>query len=248
MPILVRPLAIVEANGALLFSTGSQIYRRVDGAAPTYALAQDDTDLLATGEVIDPNVGGIRGLTAIPASSGSGNSLLFFWAPDGTSNSKGCVYRLDFSSTGPYTRTLEACMNNLISTYLGGSPVSYVLGAYNNFYPVTNPATGQINYVFGLDCWVAGNYVSITETQAGKTGGMYSGAMYAMRLGPGTYQVGEVNGHHNSANPALVSIYTAVLSPFATESNVLYFGGYDPNNVNSHNTAWSFKSWIATAL
>ena len=246
-PLAVRPLAIIEANGALLFSAGSQIFRRIDGTAPSYVVAQDDTDLLASGEVIDPNIGGIRGLSAIPSTTGSGSSLLFLWAPDST-NSKGCVYRLDLTATGSYSRTQEICLNSLISSYLGGAPVAYVLGAYNNFYPVTNPATALINYVFGLDSWVSGSNVAFTQTQTGKTGGMYAGAMYAIRRGPGNYQVGEVNGHYNSSNPALVSIYTAVLSPFASESNVLYFGGYDPNNVNSHNTAWSFKAWLATAV
>lgn len=247
-PLPVRPLAIVEANGALLFSTGSQIYRRIDGGSPTYALAHDDSDLLASGETIDPNVGGIRGLSAIAATAGKGNSLLFMWAPDGSANARGCVYRLDLTGSGAYSRTQEACMDALVASYLGNATVSFVLGAYNNFYPVTAPATGQPGQVFGLESWVSGAKLPTAEGQSGKVGGMYAGAMYGLRLGPGNYQVAEVNGRYNSANPALVSIYTVVGSPFPSEGNVLYFGGYDPNNTSSHNTAWGFKAWLSSAL
>jgi len=40
-----RPLAIVEANGDLLFSAGRKIYRRIDGATPSYQIIGDMSDL-----------------------------------------------------------------------------------------------------------------------------------------------------------------------------------------------------------
>ena len=44
-PLLTRPLAIVEANGGMVFSAGAAIYRRIDGPAPTYERIAEMTDL-----------------------------------------------------------------------------------------------------------------------------------------------------------------------------------------------------------
>jgi hypothetical protein len=89
-PVATRPLSIVEANGALLFSADKFVYRRIDGAQPRYALVQDLSDLHA-GNTFSP-VGGIRGMTAIANPQGNGQSLIFVWAPG--NGSKACMFRL----------------------------------------------------------------------------------------------------------------------------------------------------------
>ena len=72
-PVETRPLAIIEANGDLLFSAGRKIYRRNDGPKPAYQIVEDMSDLFPT---IPRNAtGGIRGLTAIPNPNGKGDSL-----------------------------------------------------------------------------------------------------------------------------------------------------------------------------
>jgi hypothetical protein len=76
----MRPLAIVEANGWLLFSAGALIYRRVDGMSPRYETIMDMSSAVpADAHRIAPNgatdlsqAGGIRGLTAIASPKGSG--------------------------------------------------------------------------------------------------------------------------------------------------------------------------------
>jgi poly(A) polymerase len=50
-----RPLAMIEANNCLLFSSGKLIYRRNDGASPSYTIVHDMSDLYP-GNVI-PAVG-----------------------------------------------------------------------------------------------------------------------------------------------------------------------------------------------
>jgi hypothetical protein len=72
-PVETRPLAIIEANGDLLFSAGRKMYRRTDGAMPSYQIIGDMSD--AYPAVPKSGAGGIRRLTAIPNPNGKGESL-----------------------------------------------------------------------------------------------------------------------------------------------------------------------------
>ena len=92
----VRALGMAVANGRLYFSVGGQLFVRTDGASPSWTIAWQ-----IPGQV-NTEVGGIRGLTAVPspASSGATNreqvlneSLLLVWTPNG--RSVGEIYRLD---------------------------------------------------------------------------------------------------------------------------------------------------------
>lgn len=60
-PVGVRPLGLCEAGGALFFSSGARVYRRVDGAAPTWEVWTK----MDAGGVLNPAIGGIRGLSAV---------------------------------------------------------------------------------------------------------------------------------------------------------------------------------------
>jgi len=44
-PVETRPLAITEANGDLVFSSGRKIYRRIDGDKPSYQIIADLSDI-----------------------------------------------------------------------------------------------------------------------------------------------------------------------------------------------------------
>ncbi len=70
-----RILSIIESNGSLLFTTGAQIFRRINGFSPSYVLVHDMHDLLH-GNVAS-EIGGIRGLTVIPNPKGPEESLIF---------------------------------------------------------------------------------------------------------------------------------------------------------------------------
>jgi hypothetical protein len=80
-PTDTRILALVEANESLFFSSGSKIYKRIDGQNPRYVLVTDMSDLHdehATRAQLS-EIGGIRGLTVIANPSGSGESWIFIW-------------------------------------------------------------------------------------------------------------------------------------------------------------------------
>ena len=120
----VRVMAIIEANNSLLFSSGPYIYRRNDGASPSYALVANTSDL-PQGVAI-PVADGIRGMTTIPNPEGTGDSILFAWMD--------CIYRLDPDGLGGYTRNSEACLASSVEAYLGLT-ASWVLAAYNDMLP-----------------------------------------------------------------------------------------------------------------
>jgi hypothetical protein len=243
-PLTMRSLAIVEANGALFFSSDRSVYRRVDGPQPRFEKAWQIDDTVG-GSTFSP-VGGIRGLTAIANPAGPGQSLILVFAPGNRSRS--CVLRFDPTASGGYARTDETCLDGVIQRYLNGNPVPYVLAGYNELLPVADPATNETKYVIGMSEWVVGHAVRTTQGK-GKDGGYYSGALYAVRDAGGRYAMHEVNGRIAPSNPDLVATRAYTLSPFAEDGGrTIYFGGYDCNFVSSSDTAWIFRTSLANAL
>ncbi len=241
-----RPLALIEANGALLFSAGKRIYQRTDGPTPSWNVIVDESDLLSGIVIVNAAAGGIRGLTAIPAPNGLGDSLIFLWMPgsdSGSNSDEGLILRLDPDGKGGYQQFREASTASLLSTYLG-TVISAPMGAYNNFLTVIDPTTGHEVYLFGMQTNIPGNTALPNYGQR-----FYAGALYVIRDSAGQYRVHEVNGKFPAANPPLVSVRSYVLSPFpADQEKVIYFGGFDANYIPGSNMAWIFRTSLEKAL
>jgi len=242
-PVETRPLAMIEAGGDLLFSAGRKIYRRNDGTSPSYTVVYDISDLYS-GAVVQAD-GGIRGLTAIPCPSGKGESLLFAVSEGGSA--RGAIYRLDPTKEGRYTRVCEVYLDQLMSKYLNGNPVHFVLPAYNDLHPVVDPATNETVHLIGFESWISGHRFPLWGEN--KEGGFYAGGMYAIRDKNGHYRLKEVNGRSTPSKPSLVSIRAIATSPFkGHEGEIVYFGGHDGNMKPSHNMAWIFSTSCKNAL
>ena len=226
-PLSIRPLGIEVANGKLYFSSGSKLYRRIDGVSPSYVIDHDFSDLGAT---INSAVGGIRGLTTIDNPSGTDEAFLLMWSPNG--QSQGVIYRLEQDSGG-FNRIYETKLSLLIENFLVGSNASYVLGAYNEFYKYIDPLSNDTLYLLGFEANIAGGG-HLTWN------GYYKGALFAKRYTDGQYSIEEINGTIGLNDNALVANRCYVKSPFSNE-NALYFGGFDPNSNFSTNMAWVFK-------
>lgn len=235
-----RPLALIEANDALLFSAGKRIYQRIDGPSPRWNVMVDESDQLLG--IVNAAAGGIRGLTAIPSPNGIGDSLIFLWMP-GFSADQGLIVRLDPDGKGGYQQFREASTASLLSTYLG-IPIISPIGAYNDFLAVTDPITGGEVYIFGMETSIPDN------TALPNYGpGFYAGALYVIRYSAEQYRVHEVNGKFPADNPPLVSVRCYALSPFsADQGKVIYFGGFDANYIPGSNMAWVFRTSLAEAL
>jgi len=228
-PLAVRPLGITSANGSLFFSSGGRIYRREDGPEPSYLVAHDLSDLAPR---IRSEVGGVRGLTAVAAPEGSGESLLFMWSPDGAA--QGEMIRLDRTPEGGFTRHQEAVLADLIRDYTGASKVQYVLGAYNDLLAVRSQVTGSSQHLVGLEFRGAGPELPTWER------GYYRGALYAVRDAERRYRIERVGGPDGADEAPLVATRCYAPSPFG-EDTAIYFGGHDPNGIRSTNMAWVYR-------
>jgi hypothetical protein len=227
-PLSIRSLGIEIANGALHFSSGSKLYRRIDGVSPSYVIEHDFSDLGAT---INSAVGGIRGLTTINNPSGVDDPFLLMWCPNG--QSQGTIYRLEPDGAGGFNRIYETKLSLLIASFLVGSNASYVLGAYNEFYEYIDPISNDTIHLVGFEAKISGGGHPVWN-------GYYKGGLFAKRVSNGQYSIEEINGTIGANDTALVANRCYVASPFPGESAV-YFGGFDPNSNTATNMAWVYK-------
>ena len=227
-PLDIRPLGIEVANGALHFSSGSKLYRRIDGISPNYVIDHDFSDL---GAKINSAVGGIRGLTKIDNPSGINDALLLMWCPNG--QSQGIIYRLEPDGVGGFNRIYETELASLIEGFLPGAITSYVLGGYNEFYNYIDPLSSDTFHLVGFEANISGGGHPTWN-------GYYKGALFAKRFSNGLYSIEEINGTININSESLVANRCYVSSPFSDE-NALYFGGFDPNSNTATNMAWVYK-------
>lgn len=227
-PLSIRPLGITTANEALYFSSGNKLYRRSDGISPTYTIAHDMSDLSTS---INSAVGGIRGLTTLSRPASQTDALLLMWCPGG--KSQGIIYRLEPDGSGGFNRLLEIDVAVLVETYLPGTDVRYLLGAYNEFYEYVDPLTADTLHIVGMEARIQGGGYP-------EWNGFYRGALFAKRDTRGQYSLEEVNGIIGKNDKALVANRCYILSPFGQE-DAIYFGGFDPNSNAATNRAWVFK-------
>ncbi|MBT5783434.1 MAG: hypothetical protein HOI03_09720, partial [Candidatus Marinimicrobia bacterium] len=127
----------------------------------------------------------------------------------------------------------ETKISLLVENYLSGSSVSYLLGAYNEFYEYTDPLTNDTYHIIGFES-------SILSALHPIWNGYYSGALFAKRDNNMQYTLEEVNGAIGMNDTDLVAIRCYVKSPFDSDQSI-YFGGFDPNGNISTNMAWIYK-------
>jgi poly(A) polymerase len=251
-----RILSIVEANDSLFFSEGTKVFRRVDGPTPRWVVVADlsaeaspDTD-----RALFQSIGGIRGLSAIDGPVPGRQSLIFMWHP-GKRSSRGCIMRLDPQPDGSYVRVAEACLAQQIGKHIGGAPIGYVAGAYNNFMPLRDPRSGELLHIVGLEAFISATTEGrrleplIAHNMRTDKGGFYAGGMYGLRDARGRWRIGEVNGKYRPGRPELVSIYTVAMSPFSDPGRqIVYLGGYDPDDYPSSDTAWVYSTDLSNLI
>jgi len=240
----VRGLAFAEADGVLFVSAGEEIYRRNDGANPSWTRVFETGAAKSSGAL-----GGIRGMTAIDNPSGSGHSLLFMWAV--VEGNRGCMIRLDQDGSGGFTRTEETCLADQISTYLGGVTVYMTIGAYNDALEVESNGSSVhlIGFQAHIDC---ANYpctqFELEVAGAPAEAGFYSGGIFFIRRAAGEYELNEVGGPILSNEPPRVAVRAYGASPFQSEAGQIYFGGHDCNEVTTTDTAWAMRGTVAEVL
>ena len=126
------------------------------------------------------------------------------------------------------------------------------LGGYSKIFPVTDPATGKVVHLVGMEETVqnADRSVVWPQSNVSQKNVFYSGAVYGVRRGTaaGDYTTGEVNGYYKKGDPVLEAPRAFAMSPFKGEENVVYIGGFDTNFHNATNMAWIFKAGATTII
>ena len=249
--VAMRIMGIAAADGALFFSSGNLIYRRADGASPTWSVVHEQS-----GVSTNHAIGGIRGLSSIDNPRDPAQSSLIFQAGDLL-----LIFRIDFDQSADGAMEQEVCLASMFDDYLGVAPPNnarYMIGAYNQFVPVQ--ADNTTVWLVGFQARMG--IVTTTPTLPFPTTAMgtrrpasdqyYSGAPFAIRRGPQTYEINEVGGRFYDTNTSLkplVSTRTFAASPFDPESETVFFGGFDCNfGPNISDTAWVYRAVPIGAL
>ncbi|MHC4744423.1 MAG: hypothetical protein ACYS8Z_21120, partial [Planctomycetota bacterium] len=231
-PVAIRPMSFAEADGSLYASAGTSIYRRIDGAAPSWEKVYTDN----TPEHWE--LGGIRGLTAVASPSGLGQSLLFSHTDR--------IIRIDPDED--HKATVELKIRELMKKELGPEIKGNIIAAYSSMLPVTDSATGRVVHIAG----VQGRLERRRKDKPFSPDtffGYYPGASYLIRRSDRTYLLKEVNGRWAPGKPMLLAARTFAVSPFPAHSGrYIYFGGFDANFFPALDTAWIFGASLETVL
>ncbi|MBC8099144.1 MAG: hypothetical protein H7Y11_06855, partial [Armatimonadetes bacterium] len=222
-----RPMAFAVANGVLHTAAAPRVLRRLDGAAPRWEEVYRYE--LNTGR---GGNSGLRGLTTVPNPSGMGESLLA--ALEG---GRGKMVRLDPQPTLPYRAVLELdIMANLSAAW--GYDTTYVVVANSDMTWIPDPTTGE-----------AALFISVQHHPAQAR----DDAVYYIRRmaanGEPAYTLVTIDNTQLDPPIVLNSTRAISLSPFAEDNGrVVYIGGYDADNVPSHNTAYALRASIEAAF
>jgi hypothetical protein len=231
-PVTVRPMSFAEANGRLYASVGAAVYRRNDGPAPAWEKVYSDN----TPEHWE--LGGIRGLTAVPSPGGSGESILFSHTDR--------IIRVD--PNDGYKATVELEIRQLLEKGWGTAVRGSIIAAYSDMMPLRDPVTGRTVHIMGVEGRIE---------RGGKDGtyrpdtffGWYAGGSYLIRESDRSYRLKEVNGRWAPGKPRLVAPRAYVVSPFPEDAGGhIYFGGFDCNFFPALDTAWIFRAAVETVL
>ena len=133
-PVSIRPMAFAVANGTLYASAGVSVYRRTDGTAPAWEKVYSDS----TPEHWE--LGGIRGLTAVPSPGGPGESILFSHTDR--------IIRVD--PNDDHKSTVELRIRPLLAKSWGTEVPGSVIAAYSDMMPLKDPTTGRTVHIMGV--------------------------------------------------------------------------------------------------
>jgi len=231
-PVSIRPMAFVEANGSLYASAGVSVYRRKDGASPVWEKVYSD-DTREHWEL-----GGIRGLTAVPSPNGSGESILFSHTDR--------IIRID--PKDDHKATVELQIRQLLEKNWGTAVTGSIIAAYSDMLPLRDPATGHTVHIMGVQGRIERGGRDRTY-RPDTFFGWYAGGSYLIRESDQGYRLKEVNGRWTPGKPKLVAPRTFVVSPFPDDAGGhVYFAGFDANFFPALDTAWVFRASIETVL
>src|SRR5260370_6428881 len=228
----LRVSSFADCNGRLYAAIGHQIYERSDGPEPRWRLVYTN-----------PHPGrsetGLRGLTAVPNPSGSGEVLLA--AVQGDADR---IVRVDPNDGSEAT---ELDLGSFLST-AWQSRIGYVIAAYNDMARIRDPQRGDL-LLMGLEAFIPARSPvssghSVVDVGYGR---LDARPWFLARYPGGRYELPQIAGSPTTGQPPAATRAIRA-SPFPTDGGTIYFAGYDANKAPAHNTAWIFRASLAAAL
>jgi hypothetical protein len=221
-----RTMGFADCNGDLYVAIKPSLYRRIDGEHPRW-----EKVYTIPGPFVKES-SGLRGLTAVDRPDGRGQALLA--ALEGRPSR---IVRID--PEDGFKETVELDLLDFLGREWGRRP-TWVIAAYNDIAPVTDPRTGRKALLIGLSASFAPPGESLPKD------GWETGAWYLVRYDAAHYELRQILDSAPHPRRNLLATRTIAPSPFG--DGTVYFGGYDAAKNPSHNTAWIFEAPLATAL
>jgi len=220
----LRVTSFAECDGRLYAAVGQQVYERIDGTSPNWRLVYTNPHLFRSES-------GLRGLTAV--ASGQGSQVLLA-AVEGA-NAR--IVRID-PRDGSEVTELD------LARFLGDAwkmRVGYVIAAYNDM-----TAFGDA-LLIGLEAFIPPGSTVPEDHRAVDLGyaRVDAGAWYLVRHPGGTYDVHRLTVAERGAGTPRVATRTIRASPFAGDA-AIYFGGFDANKAEAHDTAWIVRGKLSS--
>lgn len=214
--LVLRPMAFAECNGAMYVSIGLQIYKRNDGANPSWSVLNNEYLSQTTF-----TMSGYRGLTCVPTASG-GSTLLTTIDGD-----RPLLVEID-PTTGFETEELN--LMTFVEQQWGMAPLgpesAFAMNEFNQF--------GQ-DFLFGVEMKIPPTTTLAPGFHVNEGGYEYS-AWYIDRASFGSgfsmYQAPQFSSQ------SMVVPRSIKPSPFSDAPLTVYFGGFDTDSHPYHNTAW----------
>ncbi len=221
-----RAMGFAECGGDLYVAIKPNLYRRIDGEHPRWEKVHT-----IPGEFAKES-SGLRGLTTIDKPDGRGQALLA--ALEGHPSR---IVRID--PADGFKETVELDLLDFLGREWGRRP-TWVIAAYNDIAPVTDPRTGRKALLIGLSASFAPTGDELPKD------GWEPGAWYLIRYSETRYELRQIVDASRNPGRDLLAARTIAMSPFS--DGAVYFGGYDAAKNPSHNTAWIFEAPLTTVL
>lgn len=219
-----NPTSFARCNNALHVAIGAQVYRREDGSSPSWKRV-----------FVAPRGGrgDLRGLTAIPSPTGTGQVLL------ATQDGCGRVLRID--PTDAYRPVVETTVAALLGKEWGARP-QFVVAGRHGMLPMLHPQSANSVHLFGVEARVGGRARPTLN-------GWERGGWLVIRRSAEDYELKEIIDPALEEMPALVSTRAMAVSPFTNLLDpIIYCGGYNADSGPAHDTGWIAQASLGALM
>ncbi len=224
----LRPMSMAEINEGLYVSSSDSIYHRLDGPQPKWEKVYADKYVASA--VLERNIGGIRGMTAVPSQVERDRDAILYFLDNR-------IVRVEPDDN--FVGIMELDITKLFEDRTG-LKTGFTLGAYNDMLAIPVPGDGEPQFLIGMQASIGTKAALLSERPS--YGNYDGGGWVLIRNSPSQYELACVDDPPLTDEMPLVAVRSIVESPFDDER--LYFAGFDCNFNMCHGTSWIYEGTI----